>query len=162
MAEFQNHQNTRPMVCELSSFHMPITRTNWIAGYTYCAIAALSFLGRLPNSQAALESAGTQHGLRYIPETIRWLVSRQSAYVDDEQGDEDESGSDPYQKQREAMVGIYSEDPTVGDLSLEDKDFVGFNGRCNKSVDTCYAFWVGASLDVGTWQVLIGNIQLNS
>ena len=24
----------------------------------------------------------------------------------------------------------------------------GFNGRCNKIADTCYAFWVGASLAV--------------
>ncbi|KAK5104811.1 geranylgeranyl transferase type-1 subunit beta, partial [Cryomyces antarcticus] len=26
--------------------------------------------------------------------------------------------------------------------------WAGFNGRCNKLADTCYAFWVGASLDV--------------
>lgn len=31
----------------------------------------------------------------------------------------------------------------------ESHDFIGFNGRCNKMVDTCYAFWVGASLGVG-------------
>jgi geranylgeranyl transferase type-1 subunit beta len=36
----------------------------------------------------------------------------------------------------------------VPGLSLQDVDFVGFNGRCNKSVDTCYAYWVTASLDV--------------
>lgn len=34
------------------------------------------------------------------------------------------------------------------DVSLEDSEFVGFNGRCNKPVDTCYAFWVSASLNV--------------
>lgn len=32
--------------------------------------------------------------------------------------------------------------------SLEDKHFIGCNGRVNKRPDTCYSFWVGASLDV--------------
>lgn len=29
-----------------------------------------------------------------------------------------------------------------------DLNWTGYNGRCNKIADTCYAFWVGASLDV--------------
>ena len=28
----------------------------------------------------------------------------------------------------------------------------GFQGRPNKPVDTCYSFWVGASLEVFKWQ----------
>ncbi|KYQ92194.1 hypothetical protein DLAC_07041 [Tieghemostelium lacteum] len=31
---------------------------------------------------------------------------------------------------------------------LVNRQFTGFNGRCNKDVDTCYSFWVGASLDI--------------
>lgn len=29
-----------------------------------------------------------------------------------------------------------------------DLAWTGYNGRCNKIADTCYAFWVGASLNV--------------
>jgi len=47
------------------------------------------------------------------------------------------------------MAEINPEPPgvTLADLSLKDDQFVGFNGRFNKRVDTCYAFWAGASLD---------------
>lgn len=45
---------------------------------------------------------------------------------------------------------VYESQPLVPGLSLHDEEFVGFNGRCNKSVDTCYAYWVTASLDVST------------
>jgi len=48
------------------------------------------------------------------------------------------------------LAGIYQNEPSVPGLSLRDDEFVGFNGRCNKSVDTCYAYWVTASLDVNT------------
>ena len=33
----------------------------------------------------------------------------------------------------------------------------GFQGRPNKDVDTCYSFWLGASLDV-SFSILILNI----
>jgi geranylgeranyl transferase type-1 subunit beta len=46
------------------------------------------------------------------------------------------------------LQGVYENEPLVPGFSLQDVDFVGFNGRCNKSVDTCYAYWVTASLDV--------------
>jgi len=42
-------------------------------------------------------------------------------------------------------VGTF-EPPSMADLSLKDSPFVGFNGRSNKRADTCYAFWVTASL----------------
>ena len=102
----------------------------------------------MPSSSPASNGKGDLlPGLTNIPATIRWLVSRQVGYRDDEEEDEDE---DPTKAQREAMAGIYNDKPSVPGLSLEDEEFVGFNGRCNKSVDTCYAFWVTASLDVST------------
>ena len=103
------------------------------AGYTYCAIAALSFLGRLPNSTAS-KSKG-QPGLTNVAETTRWLVSRQMSYQAEVEDSDDEAEDT-------------KDDPESTEPAVEAEDFVGFNGRCNKMVDTCYAFWVGASLDV--------------
>ncbi|TVY60808.1 Geranylgeranyl transferase type-1 subunit beta, partial [Lachnellula suecica] len=118
------------------------------AGYTYCAIASLAFLNRLPSTSDSPTSSTKEDllpGLTDIPATIRWLVSRQVGYTDEDSEDEEE---DPNQAQREALASVYKDEPLVPGLSLEDEDFVGFNGRCNKTVDTCYAFWVIASLDM--------------
>ena len=62
-------------------------------GSTFCAIAALSLMGRLESAFSAQELRGIR----------RWCLRRQQT---------------------------------------------GFQGRPNKPVDTCYSFWVGASLEV--------------
>lgn len=57
----------------------------------------------------------------------------------------------PLQEQRNALAGIHNSDAeplSLADLSVSDSHFVGFNGRSNKQVDTCYAFWVSGSLAV--------------
>jgi geranylgeranyl transferase type-1 subunit beta len=79
-------------------------------------------------------------------------MSRQVGYTPEEESDEEDEL--PQQDRRNAMAGIY-EDPPVPGVSTHDEEFVGFNGRCNKSVDTCYAFWVSASLNVTTFPPLI-------
>ncbi|RQM06863.1 hypothetical protein DH86_00000006, partial [Scytalidium sp. 3C] len=91
------------------------------AGYAYCAIGALSLLGRLldPSSVNAKNSEATSV-LTNMQGTIHWLASRQVEYVESDH-DEGSNGTD--------------------DL------YVGFNGRWNKLADTCYSFWVTASLD---------------
>jgi len=33
-------------------------------------------------------------------------------------------------------------------ISTEDEEKGGFNGRVNKPADTCYSFWVGGALDI--------------
>jgi geranylgeranyl transferase type-1 subunit beta len=33
-------------------------------------------------------------------------------------------------------------------VSSDNADKGGFNGRVNKPADTCYSFWVGGALDV--------------
>jgi geranylgeranyl transferase type-1 subunit beta len=80
-------------------------------------------------------------------------VSRQTAYEEsDGESDEEE---DPHRAAREKLAGVYDydaeakakEDLPADDFIL-DSQWVGFNGRCNKNVDTCYCFWVGASLEV--------------
>jgi len=104
------------------------------AGYTYCAVGALSFLGRLPNP------ADSAPALTNIPSTIRWLVSRQVGYS------EEETGSPP--PLRIKLAGVFEEKARDSDIFFDDSQFVGFNGRCNKMVDTCYAFWVTGSLKI--------------
>lgn len=54
--------------------------------------------------------------------------------------DEEDSDDEAEEGKEDMPISLESAD--------ESEDFVGFNGRCNKMVDTCYAFWVGASLDV--------------
>lgn len=48
---------------------------------------------------------------------------------------------------------------TVGHETItfceEDLQFAAFNGRCNKNGDTCYAFWVGGTLDVSPLSLLL-------
>ncbi|RAL62425.1 hypothetical protein DID88_004991 [Monilinia fructigena] len=108
------------------------------AGYTYCAIASLSLLDRLPKrpSSQPTESPSSNPslaGLTNLPETIRWLALRQTSYqeeAEENENDQEEAGSDHHF------------------VRNVDSTFVGFNGRCNKRVDTCYCFWVGASLNM--------------
>lgn len=126
------------------------------AGYTYCAFASLSLLDRLPKKTETHDTTSNKRlpGLTNLPATIRWLVSRQTEYfpaeTDDEQ-DETPPPQLPLQEQRNALAGIYKDStglPSLADLSIHDSHFVGFNGRSNKRVDTCYAFWVTAALAV--------------
>lgn len=49
--------------------------------------------------------------------------------------------------------------PGVAGLSLGDEHFIGCNGRVNKRPDSCYSFWVGASIIV-CQQTLISQIQI--
>jgi geranylgeranyl transferase type-1 subunit beta len=112
-----------------------------VAGYTCCAISALKILDRLPNSTSEASAGG--QGLTNIPETIRWLVSRQLGYIEEEEEDVTE-----HKNPMPVLAGVYQNKPAVPGLSPQDNEFVGFNGRCNKTVDTCYAYWVTASLDV--------------
>ncbi|PQE03438.1 hypothetical protein CJF30_00005427 [Rutstroemia sp. NJR-2017a BBW] len=110
------------------------------AGYAYCAIASLSLLDRLPKPTSGTEtseSERTSAGLTNLPETLRWLVLRQSAYTDGDGEEEDEEQQDSEQSAPDHFF-VLDADPT----------FVGFNGRCNKRADTCYTFWVGASLNM--------------
>lgn len=102
-----------------------------------------------------------------LPELIRWLVSRQIAYGggnEVEAEEEEEEEEEPQNSMPSRMCGWTAEveagshqastadahvASTLASLTLSDSLFVGFSGRCNKRVDTCYSFWVSASLDVG-------------
>ncbi|KUJ22387.1 terpenoid cyclases/Protein prenyltransferase [Mollisia scopiformis] len=106
------------------------------AGYTYCAIASLKLANRLSKSKDSEPISG----LTNVDSTIRWLVSRQTGYTTE--SDEEEEG-DAEHAPAVKLQGIYTEEP-----AHEDEEFVGFNGRCNKRADTCYAFWVGAAINM--------------
>ncbi|TVY28947.1 Geranylgeranyl transferase type-1 subunit beta [Lachnellula hyalina] len=91
------------------------------AGYTYCAIASFSFLNRLPSSPSSENKGDLLPGLTNIPATIRWLVSRQVGYRDEEEEDEPK---DPHKTEREALAGIHNDTPLVPGLSLEDEELM--------------------------------------
>lgn len=78
---------------------------------------------------------------------MKWLTSRQILDEDDDEEEESrDSKADPVTHN---VKGVGSnEPPALTHLSLEDPEHVGCNGRCNKRADTCYCFWVGASLMV--------------
>lgn len=156
-----------------------------LAGLSYCAIGALAFVDRLPDSVQNRPKTSSDDerrplttGISSLKGTLRWLVSRQRIEDDDDEDDEDDGGEDfgyraaPGQvfqahEFQHAAHGTYLEDHH----KLEQSDqgnllqrlpphvipsehgqqhplIAGFNGRCNKTTDTCYSFWVGGSLSV--------------
>ena len=97
------------------------------AGMTYCAVAALTLLGR-------------GEGLRK-DDVVRWCVFRQVAHEPKDEMEEDEWD--------EVVDEVEREEGERVELEADGKPrWAGFQGRCNKRADTCYSFWVGASLDV--------------
>lgn len=135
------------------------------AGFTYCAIAALSFLDclpasmpgrkRHPSASARIEKTAIS-GLSSLPTTVHWLVSRQTTILEEEEYYNFEdfpkaSASDhkPFSVVGAAPAMATNRSPnTFESHSSQDLRWAGFNGRCNKSADTCYSFWVGGSLAV--------------
>jgi geranylgeranyl transferase type-1 subunit beta len=100
---------------------------------TFCAVAALTLLGRLKDS-----------GLQTSDAFIKWLVMRQTPFVGRHEIDVDDleewaEGATKEEKQRLDTAEIGADGKPI---------WAGFHGRCNKPSDTCYSFWVGASLDV--------------
>lgn len=134
------------------------------AGFTFCGLGALSFLGRLPPSTTSKgsqpqPSASHLRGLSNPARTIRWLVSRQTATItDDDDFDTHGDETDTAATCHDAHTFVHPEqfdNNSAGKLSYDGRpsshfelDWTGFNGRCNKIADTCYAFWVGGALAV--------------
>ena len=127
-------------------------------GYTFCAIAALYFIDRLPAGIYPSVSELGRHdrltGLSNLDLTIHWLLSRQTTTIEEE---EDEiigvsTGEIPAPL---PGLSLHSNGPAETEANSEprgiqpsDIHWVGFNGRCNKIADTCYSWWVAGSLDV--------------
>jgi geranylgeranyl transferase type-1 subunit beta len=74
-----------------------------------------------------------------MPGLVHWLASRQFIYLAPSAADDGESDEDD--------AVNFALPKSLANLSLEENQrFVGVNGRCNKAADTCYSWWVGASL----------------
>ena len=104
-----------------------------LAGMTYCAVAALSLLGHLDDS-----------GLENIDGLVKWLVHRQVPFEK-----KDAMQDDDWQHIHDSGSEEEKADATKIELGTDGRPlWGGFHGRCNKKADTCYSFWIGASLDV--------------
>ena len=129
------------------------------AGYTYSGVGALKLLGKLPRHTIRSNGEGRLDA-EFVDGVTKWLVSRQTLML--HEGDElsraDDDQPDPtpmffpprFHVQGTHPVSIA--DASLANTSIEtpshDLQWAGFNGRCNKVADTCYAFWVGGTLGV--------------
>lgn len=114
-------------------------------------------LGRLPSSAGSPDSGGPLVGLSDPELTARWLVARQTLALEEEDtidadGDSYEPADVPHAVK---LHGLPSQAGEAGERELpapqlELLQWAGFNGRCNKIADTCYAWWAGGSLSVRT------------
>jgi prenyltransferase beta subunit len=90
---------------------------------------------------------------------LKWLVSRQTSDLGEEEESDEEDDSPPDQSE-----GLQ---PDTGNLSLDEKialipslpppteeslNWAGFNGRCNKYADTCYSLWNTGTLVVSVYR----------
>ncbi|EXJ81418.1 hypothetical protein A1O3_07710 [Capronia epimyces CBS 606.96] len=129
------------------------------SGLNYCAIAALSFLGLLRNPPESIQQVASQAKLD-VTGCVRWMLDRQTTWIDGEDEDEDEDSEDDDERgdedERKEKDFKHDEDePQKQPLNLsslrdglmaqEPAAGAGFCGRCGKMADTCYCFWnVGA------------------
>ena len=113
-----------------------------VAGWTYCAVACLELLGRLP-SQGKHTDCGFS-----LDRLLHWLAARQIS-CPEEPDSEDEAAESKYAAATECAL----QDGETGAFPLrinpQDLYCAGLNGRCNKPADTCYSFWVVGALQVG-------------
>jgi geranylgeranyl transferase type-1 subunit beta len=115
----------------------------------------LTFLDRLssgPKRVPLISSGSEQH-----ESLVRWLVSRQTTELGDEEDSDEDSDEgqeiDNADDLTKAVAGLSLDEsisklPHVLGPSAETLQWAGFNGRCNKYADTCYSFWNTATLDV--------------
>ena len=93
--------------------------------------------------------------------TARWLIFRQTAMLEAAEIESSEPSVENFNfntdnSQKQSLSGKSTNTLMENEFCI-NQIAAGFNGRCNKVADTCYAFWVGASLAVGLSQA---NTQL--
>jgi len=89
----------------------------------YCAVCALAILGRV------------EEGVGDMDALVGWLARRQLPVRAKRDQDEDDEEEEEEEAEEEERGGV--EYPREG---------VGFNGRCNKVADSCYSWWICATL----------------
>ena len=101
----------------------------------------------------------------FVENVTRWLVHRQTLQLHEEGDEDDETEEvDRQIKRPDGMASTpgfqvdgshavmappsqsASPQPVAVEARPEQLLWAGFNGRCNKVADTCYAWWVGGSL----------------
>ena len=151
-------------------FHSLI-RSYCLAGLTYAAIGTLWFLSKLPLDPDRSRPLPDIDGIS-LEDCVRWMLSRQTTYLEEEEEDEDDdSGEDDSDAEEEShledgcietqppptnkmqKLEVKDEErafeiPPVLELISEDLKFAGFAGRLNKIADTCYCFWNTGALKV--------------
>ena len=128
-----------------------------IAGWTYCGVGVLRLLGTDITDTLTRSSSDKDTAINeaYWQDLLHWLVSRQTTFVqelenepwpegENLEADETNVRNEEAQAAEELETGKEEQiERTIHALAC-----AGFNGRCNKVADTCYAFWVGGSLAV--------------
>ncbi|KAL4900584.1 hypothetical protein BDW74DRAFT_161733, partial [Aspergillus multicolor] len=125
------------------------------SGHTYCAVNTLTFLNRLSgdSERVPLVSPGS-HQFECL---VRWLVSRQTHELGDEEEEDhgetaDGSAGDVQSLSTAVDELVLSKSidtlSTISPPTEESLQWAGFNGRSNKYADTCYSFWNTATLDM--------------
>lgn len=126
----------------------PLSSHGITAGLTYSAIGALTFLVQTPNTH--IKPMVLSPGSPKFESLVRWLVSRQTSELGDEESDEEDEEN---RSQKVTLEGLSLDDrvfslPQIPPKTRESIQWAGFNGRCNKFADTCYSFWTMATLAV--------------
>jgi geranylgeranyl transferase type-1 subunit beta len=104
------------------------------SGYTYCAIAALAALDQMDATKSSHNSPID------ASMAVRWLLSRQVEFSERmENGYPDDV--------HDGGVLAAAELSAISKISIHEPIHLGFNGRLNKDVDTCYCFWNCGSLE---------------
>ena len=133
-------------------------------GFTCCAIAALQFVDRLPLS-ATQKPDDLVRGVTSLPQTLKWLASRQTATLDEDDGLDtynDETDTSETCHDAHSFVNLGSFISKQAETNMKgvshphfELQWVGMNGRCNKVADTCYAYWVYAPLKMLGYQHIV-------
>ncbi|KAH0848093.1 geranylgeranyl transferase beta subunit [Fonsecaea pedrosoi] len=123
------------------------------SGLNYCGIATLSFLALLQNPSVSMQEMAERANFD-ITVCTRWMLDRQTTWVEEEEEDDEEEDEDTDNQSRQRVdTNNNNEDqqsspPNMSGLHtglVTEKAIAGFCGRCGKIADTCYCFWnVGA------------------
>ena len=138
--------------------------SSWTAaGWTYCALGAMSFLGKREDLIMKGGPSNVWPSEESNRRLLSWLVSLQTSVIQEEDvSAPDQMEGQPMpdtdtncEERASEKATVLSPEDTVSDVLgaeplAEDLSWAGMTGRCNKVADTCYAFWAGGSLMVRT------------
>jgi geranylgeranyl transferase type-1 subunit beta len=128
-----------------------------IAGLNYCGIATLSFLSLLQQPTVSIHETAYQAEVD-LSSCTRWMLDRQTTWIEEDEEDEDEDGDDP-DEDRPGAAPQSSLDMSCLQAALEYHETIaGFCGRCGKIADTCYCFWNVGALAVSIFEVTAAHL----